>query len=180
MKGLTLLILVAIIALVIWWCVRREKDQFSPKDHTNGKEAVRELFTMLDKGDEPPEVSDKELAKLADEIFLVVTPSKNSKEHLSYFHPVNTRYWPYQYYSFPYNYKYGGAWPPGMYSRLYFWSPGFYSGTGWMYYMRPGMGYKYWQRNIWLKNNGSYYNVTNRGDYVHDAADYANTPLTYA
>lgn len=178
MKALLVIGILILIGLVIWWC-RDSKSPFTAKDHSQGKEAVRELFTMLDKGKEPPEISDEELAKLSDDIFLVVTPSKNSKEHLSFFHPVNTRYWPYYYYSFPYNYKYGGAWPPGMYSRLYFWSPGFYTGTGWMYYMRPGMGYKYWQRNIWLRNNGNYYNVSNKSDYTHDAADYANTPLSF-
>lgn len=177
-----LLILIGIIVLLIGlWCYSRDKeDKFSNDDHKIGHKVVKELFTMLDKGEEPPEISDKELDKLSDDIFLVVTPSKNSKENLSYFHPINTRYWANTFYSFPYKYKYGGAWPPSMYSRLYFWSPGFYTGSGWMYYMRPGMGYKYWQRNVWLRNNGSYYNVTNRGDYIHDASDYANTSLSFA
>jgi len=174
-----LLIIIGLIILVAWWCLRGKKKHFTPEDEVHGTKAVKELFTMLKKGDEPPEISDKELSNISDDIFMVVTPSKNAKENLSFFHPVNTRYWPYYYYSFPYNYKYGGAWPPGMYSRLYFWSPGFYTGSGWTYYMRPGMGYKYWQRNVWIRNNGSYYNVTNRDDYIHDAADYSNTPLSF-
>jgi len=179
MRGVTLAVIVVAILLIVWWCWGKGGRPFSSEDDTQGEKAVRELFTMLDKGSEIPEVSDEKLANLSDDIFMVVTPSKNSKEHLSFFHPVNTRYWPYYYYSFPYNYKYGGAWPPGMYSRLYFWSPGYYTGSGWTYYMRPGMGYKYWQRNVWIRNNGSYYNVTNRDDYKHDAADYANTPLSF-
>jgi len=176
MKGL--LLLAVAIVLVILWCSYKKDNSFSSKDHKYGEEVVRELFTMLDQGKEPPEISDEELAKLTDEVFMIVTP-KDGKENLSYFNAVNTRYWPYYYYSFPYNYKYGGAWPPGMYSRLYFWSPGFYTGTGWTYYMRPGIGYKSWQRNTWLRNNGSYYNVTNRGDYVHDAASYNKLPLVF-
>ncbi len=179
MKGVTLIVIIAVAGLVIWWCAQRKSGHFTPEDEAQGEKVVKELFTMLNKGEDVPEVSDKELTSMTDDIFLVVTPSKNAKEHLSYFNPANTRYWPYYYYSFPYNYKYGGAWPPGMYSRLYFWSPGFYTGSGWTHYMRPGMGYKSWPRNVWMRNNGSYYNVTNRDSYSHQAADYANTPLTF-
>ncbi len=178
MKALTLAI-VAIVVIFIWWCFRRSANEhFTYEDKNKGKQAIRELFTLL-KEDNIPEVSDDKLATITDDIFMVVTPSMNAKEELSYFNPVNTRYWPYYYYSFPYNNKTSGAWPPGMYSRLYYWSPGFYTGSGWTHYMRPGMGQKYWPRNVWMRNNGSYYFVKNRDDYKHDAADYANTPLTF-
>lgn len=90
----------------------------------------------------------------------------------------NMTYWPQYYYSFPYNYKNGGVWPPGMYNRLNYWSPGFYTGTGIMWGNRPGMGEKWWPRNRWINHNtspNSYYNITNSDDWIHDAADYSNS-----
>jgi len=50
-----------------------------------------------------------------------------NKEGFDSFNEDNKSYWPQFYYSAPYNYKFGGAWPPGMYSKLYYWSPGFYN-----------------------------------------------------
>ncbi len=104
----------------------------------------------------------------------------SSKKDISVFPEVNSNYWPYYFYSFPYNYKYGGAWPPGMYSRLYYWSPGFYSGSGWSINMRPGMGYKHWPRDRWIRNTrvgdrGNYHYVTNNDDIIHSTLDY-NVP----
>lgn len=85
---------------------------------------------------------------------------------------VNSRYWPTYYYSFPYQYAYSGAFPEDMYTRMRYWSPGFYTGTGWKYQLRPGMGFKYWPRNRWVRktrvgNNDRYY-ISQRGDYTHD------------
>jgi len=114
-------------------------------------------------------------------IFIALYCFKPKKEDLSYFSAENVRYWPYYYYSFPYNYEYGGAWPPGMFSRLYFWSPGYYTGSGQQYFMRPGMGYKYWPRNQWIRQtrdgDNSYYYLSNRQDYVKNAADYSGLGL---
>ena len=76
--------------------------------------------------------------------------------------PINQRYWPYFYYSFPYNYKQGGAWPPGLFSKLYNWSPSFYTGSTWSYSMRPGMYYTHWPRSRWVRGNGDYYFINNR------------------
>ncbi len=92
---------------------------------------------------------------------------KEGMEGMSFFNPVNTRYWPQYYYSFPYQYTEGGAWPPGMYSRLYNWQPG-YDTAGWSYWMRPGMSYQRWPRNRWVHNNGSYYFINNGKDRSKD------------
>jgi len=106
------------------------------------------------------------------------------KSDISVFPEIDTNLWPYYYYSFPYNNKYGGAWPPGMYSRLYYWSPGFYTGSGQSISMRPGIGYKYWPSDRWIRNTrfgdkGNYYNVTNNDDGIHDAANYDGLPQVF-
>lgn len=84
----------------------------------------------------------------------------------------------------PYNFKYGGAWPPGMYSRMYYWSPGFYNGSGLSLAFRPGMEPKNFPRNRWIfkANMGDsvpYYHVSNRDDYRHDIANYSELPLRF-
>lgn len=102
---------------------------------------------------------------------------------ISLFPENNTNMWPQFYSSFPYNYKYSGAWPPGMYSRLNYNSPGFYSGTGLSTNLRPGMGYKYWPRDRWIRNsqfgNDRYYNVTNNDIAIHSAGRYADLPRIF-
>ena len=90
-------------------------------------------------------------------IFLI----KKKKENLTFFNPVNYRYWPSYYYSYPYNTN-TGAWPPGMYSKLYYWEPGFQT-SGWSTWLRPGMYYKRWPRSRWIRNNGNKYFINNGG-----------------
>ena len=142
-----------------------------------GTKALKELFRLK----YIPIVSDEDLEKLSDYIYLAVVGP--GKENMSFFPAENARYWPQYYYSFPYNYKYGGAWPPGMYSRLRNWSPGFYAGSGLSYYMRPGMGYNYWPRSRWIRHThggkNSYYFLSNLDDYKHNAANYTDTPLNF-
>ena len=176
MDTLKIVLLVLVVILIIYLLSRNSKNEpFTSDDNEVGKKALLELEYILKTGQLPLEVSDEELEKLADSVYMVRTPE--TKEGMSYFPEENTRYWPQYYYSFPYNYKYGGAWPPGLYSRLYYWSPGYYTGTGWRYYMRPGIGYKYWPRNVWVRNTrggkDSYYYLSNGGDYIHNAADYS-------
>lgn len=180
-----ILIYVGIAIVVVglgWYFLYGMGESFDAKDDEMANVAVTELEDLLASGQDIPEVSDEELETMVDDIYMVKTPS-DEKEGLTSFHAANTRYWPYYYYSFPYNYKYGGAWPPGLFSRLYYWSPGFYTGTGWSYHMRPGMGHKYWPRHRWVRKsaNGSssYYFLTNAGNYVHDAANYKDTPLRF-
>lgn len=94
--------------------------------------------------------------------------SDDQKEHMTFFHPVNTTYWPYYHYSTPYQYRSGGAWPPGMQSRLYNWQPGFASGSGWSYWLRPGISYNRWPRNRWVRQNGTFYYINNGKDRKND------------
>lgn len=158
-------------------------EHFTEEDHKNGIRALEELEQIFKSGGKIQDVSDEELEKLIDKIYIVRSEvaDDTTKEHMNFFHSENTRYWPYYYYSFPYNYKYGGAWPPGMYSRLYYWAPGYYTGSGLSYHMRPGMGYKYWPRNRWIRHtkggNQTYYYITNRDEYTHSESNYADTPL---
>jgi hypothetical protein len=93
----------------------------------------------------------------------------------------NILYWPQYYYSFPYNEKNGGIWPPGMYNRLNYWSPGFYTGSGLSWTYRPGMGEKFWPRNRWIRQpvNSSYYNITNGDDYIHKGTASYSNPLFF-
>lgn len=84
----------------------------------------------------------------------------------------------------PYNFKYGGAWPPDMYSRMYYWSPGFYNGSGLSLAYRPGMEPTKFPRNRWIYktnmgNSVPYYHVSNRDDYRHDIANYKELPLRF-
>jgi len=84
----------------------------------------------------------------------------------------------------PYNFKYGGSWPPDMYSRLYYWSPAFYNGSGLSLAFRPGMEPTDFPRNRWIykTNMGDtvpYYHVNNRDDYRHDVANYKELPLRF-
>lgn len=92
------------------------------------------------------------------------TPSTGT---LKTFDPVNTRYWPYYHYTFPYQHTEGGAWPPGMYSRFYNWQPG-YDTAGWSYWMRPGMSYNRWPRNRWIQKLGDHYTINNGTDRSKD------------
>jgi len=105
---------------------------------------------------------------------------KDTKENFDgkSYYPQNVRYWPQNVYSFPFNPKYGEGWPAGMYSRSYLWSPTFYAGNGLMYYYRPTTNFDPYKitRNRWIRNNGKYYNVSNRLDYVNNAANYRDIP----
>jgi hypothetical protein len=81
--------------------------------------------------------------------------------NLSLDNPVNIRYWPWYYYSIPYEYRDSGAWPPGMYTRMNNWYPGYSTGTGWNFQMRPGVHNKAWPRDRWVKKNLNRYFINN-------------------
>ena len=140
---------------------------------------------MLESGVYIPDVDDETLNKMAENIYMHIYPEELSREGLEISNTAeNIKYWPTYYYSFPYTQKQAGVWPPGMYSRLYYWSPGFYTGSGWQFQMRPGIGYKYWPRNRWIRKasggahgKNSYYYVTNADDYIHNAANYNEPPI---
>jgi len=65
----------------------------------------------------------------------------------------------------PYQFAHGGAWPPGMFTRLRQWSPGFNSTSNWMWAFRPGMKFKKWPRSRWVAKPpklDSYYYINNQ------------------
>lgn len=175
MKSIIIL-LVAIIFVVL---IGVNRCTLSCNQKTDVDQAYQQLEVQLKNGD-IVEVNNQEIENLMfDNQVMIVQPS--SKEKFTYSFPANNRFWPQFYYSFPYNYKYGGNFPPGMYSRLYFRSPGFYTGSGLTYNFRPGVGFNPagWPRARWISNNGNYYYITNGGDYFHDAANYFNLPLQF-
>lgn len=61
----------------------------------------------------------------------------------------------------PAQFSHGGQWPPGMFTRLRQWEPGFGVTTGWSWGWRPGVAIEAWPRSRWVENNGSYYFVNN-------------------
>lgn len=173
MKDQTLYLLIGLvfIFLFVLFISKEDEEEFSKEDQKSGEKALKELEKILSSGKHIPELSEEELNKLSENILLAKVPLEG-RENMKLFRTENTRYWPQWYYSQPYNPESGGgAWPPGMYTRLRFWSPGFYTGTGWSYYLRPGMGYKFWPRNRWIRNvtNGknSYYYLGQGDEYIH-------------
>ena len=104
-------------------------------------------------------------------VILVKSPIDTSKESFTFFPPENDRMWPHYYYSFPYNSN-TGIWPESMYTRLRGWSPGNYIGTGWRYEMRPGISYRYFARNNWIRAGKDYMYLDNLDDLKHSAEDY--------
>lgn len=183
---LQFVVLLAAVALLIYLCYylqylenKKEEYSFSPKDKRLAEYALI-MFYNIDSR-KVQDVTDHELKSCENDVILAAFPEtksgqeeeKGSREN---FNSFNTRFWPHYYYSFPYNYKYGTPWPPGLFSRMYYWSPGFHSGSGWMFYLRPGNDYfpDRWPRNRWIRNNGNYYYVSNRGDYAKKAADYSH------
>lgn len=153
-----------------------KESQISPFGADDQNYALAALQELDDKDflqNRIPDVDDDFMAKNASEISLAKVVN-DGKEHMSFFNPVNTDYWPYYYYTNPYQYKQGGAWPPGMQSRLYNWQPGF-GESGWSYWLRPGITYDRWPRNRWVKNNGSYFYINN-GSKQDRLRDYTGEP----
>lgn len=177
-----ILVLILVVAILIYLYVRKpcetQKSPFGADDENYALAALEDLdekdfldYRMESNGQKPTEsflgieeVDEKFLAENADRIQLIkepVGPDGKPQEDLSFYHPVNTEYWPNYYYTTPYQYRQGGAWPPNMQSRLYNWQPGFGSGTGWSYWLRPGITYDRWPRNRWVKQNGKFFYINN-------------------
>jgi hypothetical protein len=153
------ILIIAILALAYY--VWKSKNPLSDADRD---EAMKALKYLEDHPDDVIDVQEETLHDMADKIYLVksqaIAVGGDRNEDFEF--PINTNYWPQYYYSYPYQYKYGGAWPPGMFSRLYEWSPGFYV-SGWRYGLRPGLKFGRWNRNRWVRHNNSYYFINNTG-----------------
>lgn len=188
MKPLTLAIMVATILVVwfVWFRTKKQKSPFGDDDQSYALAALEDLDRgMLE--NRIPEVNTYYLTENSHNIHLIKEREMHEAdiaaangeaapgiEGLSFFNPVNTDYWPYYYYSTPYQYRDGGAWPPGMQSRLYNWQPGFAT-SGWSYWLRPGITYDRWPRNRWVKNNGNYFFINN-GSQKDRLKDYTGEP----
>lgn len=167
--SICVLIIVIVIAIFSVFSPRKKTVRegiFGEADENNALSALDDLFSQIDQG-RVQEVDGNYLMQNADQIEMAkvndqIALQDADKEHMTFFHPVNTQYWPYYFYSQPYQYQDGGAWPPGMKSRLYNWQPGFET-SGWSYWLRPGMAYTRWPRSRWVKQNGSYYFINNGG-----------------
>lgn len=130
------------------------------RDHFNAMQALEQLRQSKQ---HVQEVSAEELDKIKDQIAIVQHKEGGSSEEMEHFvggGPINTHYWPYYYYSYPYNVYGGAAWPPGLYSKLYYWYPGFNT-SGWSFWVRPGIDVKRWPRSRWVRNQGNYYYINN-------------------
>jgi hypothetical protein len=138
-------------------------DHFTKDDEGYADHALKNLHS----GDTIRNVADADLHDLHEQGKVIMAKHPKRDSPLAFSHPVNNRYWPYYYYTYPYQYTEGGAWPPNMYSRLRNWQPG-YDTAGWSYWMRPGISYARWPRNRWVHNNGSYYFINNGKDRSKD------------
>jgi hypothetical protein len=172
-----IVIVVVIIILFVLWRIQINNDinnMFNHNDHFIGKQAIEDLQNTPEH--DITEITENELKQLddydkiiiallyksheGDESYNDLSLTNNEHESFTYFHPVNNRYWPKYFYSYPYQYKQGEPWPPGMFSRLYQWSPGFYT-SGWQTLLRPGITQTVLPRSQWVKNNNHYFFINN-------------------
>ena len=109
-------------------------------------------------------------------IVLLVSRHKDCPNHghkgedLTFFDPVNYRYWPQYNNTYPLNSR-GNQYPENLLTRMNEWSPGFNT-SGWKYALRPGVYASKWPRSRWVKNdiNHSFINNGHFGighDYVY-------------
>jgi hypothetical protein len=171
-KNFIYILILILIVICLFLSSSEKKEKFGEDDKNYALSALEDLDSqMLDNRIE--DVDDDYLIKHAPNIYIAkirdqqIAEKDANKEYMTFFHPVNTQYWPYYYYSNPYQYENGGAWPPGMKSRLYNWQPGFQT-SGWSYWLRPGITYDRWPRSRWVKQNGSYYFINNSKDRSND------------
>jgi hypothetical protein len=168
------LVLIVVFLFLLWvlWSTHRGRDHFGSEDQNYAITALENLNSDLH-GGVVIDVGDRFLERFEADVLMVAKLENKERtegtmrEDLTFNQPVDTRYWPYYYYSYPYRYQEGGAWPPGMFTRMKNWSPGFET-SGWSYWMRPGMSYDKWPRNRWVKNNDSYYYINNGKDRSRD------------
>lgn len=95
----------------------------------------------------------------------------NGIDHIELFRPPSdwqpdkTRYWMYNYYA-----NEGDPTttrlPPGLFSRMYYWYPGF-NENGYSFHLRPGISeVKKWPRNRWVRHNDNYYYISNQASII--------------
>lgn len=159
-----ILLVVGLIVFILWKMVCSNSNPIN--------NVLRSTHTATD-------VDDETLNNLKARVLVILEPTTD-REFFS--DPLKIEKWPWYIHTYPYRKnRNSGEWPSeSTYSRLRFWSPNFYTvGSGWQYYKRPGVDFKYYQRGYWIRNNGKYFYVSNADDYKHDAANYSNLPFSY-
>jgi len=159
-----LLFIIFAILLAVFLSRSNTSEGFNPH------KAVLELEDMIKQGMPIPEVSKEEIDVLLDNVLMIAQPRKQKTEGYEMDVNENTKnYFPFLYYDLQYP---TGDWSPGLSTSLTKWSPGFYSGSGWYWWMRPNATYAYWPRSRWIRNNGKYYNMNNYGMFDIDKRSY--------
>ena len=148
-----------LIIVIIW--VLCSQGPVSP--HSEAYKALRKLKKQLDSGNPPPKIDHLDPARV-----IMVQYLPNWREGFDDGVGGNTpsRWWgtvgnP----EAPYQFSHGGAWPPGRYSRLRQWNPGYNTTTNWSWAFRPGLKYKKWPRARWVAHEDSdnyYYYINNQ------------------
>lgn len=88
----------------------------------------------------------------------IPTPSCNI-ERFKY-SPADNDYWLYSHYANQDDPS-STRFPPGLFSRLYYWYPGF-NVNGYSFHLRPGIHrVTPWPKNRWVRNNDNYYYISN-------------------
>ncbi len=147
---------------LIVWLIWERTSASSP--YSEAYKALRQLQKQLEAGNPPPKIDRLDPAKV-----IMVQYLPNWREGYEGGTDVGNdpaKWWgtvgdP----QAPYQFSHGGAWPPGMYSRLRQWSPGYDTTTNWSWAFRPGLKYKKWPRSRWVSHNNNYYYYINNQQF---------------
>ena len=126
-----LIIAGTVLSIFIIWliCTRG-----APSSYSEAYKALRELEKQLKAGNLPPEIDRLDPARV-----IMVQYLPNWREGFEGGVGNDPAKWwgtvgdP----QAPYQFSHGGAWPPGMYSRLRQWSPGYDTTTNWSWAFSP-------------------------------------------
>lgn len=153
---IVLVLLFIFICLFVW---------LSSSPRTPLEKDIERLDTLYREGSVPT-ISTEELSRQADNVIAVAERDSSSERggtienYTPLTNPIDYKYWPQYYYSYPYHYKQGAAWPPSMFSRLTYWTPGFQT-SGWRLATRPGIYHGHWPRSRWVTDNNKFYFINN-------------------
>lgn len=139
--------------------VKKDKACYDGHDVHQAYKAINELEKIKNEGKNIPEISDQELHKYSDDIQMARLEMVKVEGYDDFRFP---RYPPATLKAL-YNSSFpikgvNMSIPPGVYDRLYYWYPGFYT-SGWSHFLRPMN--KYGNQSFWMKNNGNYYYIRN-------------------
>jgi hypothetical protein len=165
-QTLTRVVGLGLVIYIMWIAWNRYySEPFTTQDKAFGDQALEELDGAMARGDDIPDITDDDLAKNVDRISIIKESIEGDSpiEHFRGF-GSGQNYWRRHYYAN--NYQTGmGGWPPGLYNRMYNWSPNFYTGSGWQHYLRPGYNYLTYPRQRWYKKTNAgkhaYYYMNN-------------------